>query len=110
MQIALFGRTNVGKSSLINLIAGQDVAIVSNIPGTTTDIVEKSLELLPIGPINLLDTSGIDDTSELGKKRIEKTIRSLSQADIAIIVTEPNVWTKVEENLANLIISNKLRF
>lgn len=108
LQIALFGRTNVGKSSLINLIAGQDVAIVSNIPGTTTDIVEKSLELLPIGPINLLDTSGIDDTSELGKKRIEKTIRSLSQADIAIIVTEPNVWTKVEENLANLIISNKL--
>ena len=71
LQIAIFGRTNVGKSSFLNLIAGQDVAITSSIPGTTTDVVEKLMELHPIGPVCLLDTAGIDDKSDLGEKRIK---------------------------------------
>ena len=103
LQIALFGRTNVGKSSLLNMFADQDIAIVSEMPGTTTDVVEKPLELLPIGPVVFLDTPGLDDTSELGEKRIERSKRILSRADIAIIVTEPNKWTDSEIALLNSI-------
>ena len=103
LQIALFGRTNVGKSSLLNMFADQDIAIVSERPGTTTDVVEKPLELLPIGPVVFLDTPGLDDTSELGEKRIERSKRILSRADIAIIVTEPNKWTDSEIALLNSI-------
>ncbi len=65
LQIGLFGRTNIGKSSFLNMVSGQDVAIVSEKPGTTTDVVEKSMELLPVGPVVFLDTAGIDDVSEL---------------------------------------------
>ena len=103
LEIALFGRTNVGKSSLLNMFADQDIAIVSEMPGTTTDVVEKPLELLPIGPVVFLDTPGLDDTSELGEKRIERSKRILSRADIAIIVTEPNKWTDSEIALLNSI-------
>ena len=116
LQIALFGRTNVGKSSLLNMFADQDIAIVSEMPGTTTDVVEKPLELLPIGPVVFLDTPGLDDTSELGEKRIERSKRILSRADIAIIVTEPNKWTDSEiallssikdKNIPAIIVINK---
>jgi small GTP-binding protein len=73
LQIGIFGRTNVGKSSFLNMNSGQEVAITSSQAGTTTDVVEKVMELLPIGPIVFLDTAGIDDNSDLGSLRIEKT-------------------------------------
>ena len=79
LHIALFGRTNVGKSSFLNLVAGQDVAIVSSEPGTTTDVVEKPMELLPIGPVVFLDTAGLDDPTSLGEKRISKTKKVFDQ-------------------------------
>lgn len=75
LHIALFGRTNVGKSTFLNVIAGQDVAITSPVPGTTTDVVEKSMELLPIGPVLFLDTGGLDDDSVLGSERIARAKR-----------------------------------
>lgn len=100
LQIALFGRTNVGKSSFLNMLAGQNIAIISPTPGTTTDIVEKSMELLPIGPVVVLDTAGIDDTSELSAKRIEKTDSIFKRADIAVLVTDNDGWTKYEADIA----------
>ena len=99
LHIGIFGRTNVGKSSLINKITGQDVSIVSDTEGTTTDIVEKSMELLPIGPITFLDTAGINDTTELGTKRIEKTIKCLNRCDVAFIVTDKFELEECEEKL-----------
>ena len=71
LHIGIFGKTNVGKSSLLNRIAGQEISIVSDIAGTTTDVVEKSMELLPVGPVTFLDTAGLDDTTELAEKRVE---------------------------------------
>ncbi len=100
LQIALFGRTNTGKSSFLNMVAGQETAVTSAIPGTTTDTVEKTMELLPIGPVVFLDTAGIDDKSRLSKKRLEKTKKTFDRADIGLIITEPSIWGKHEEHLA----------
>jgi [FeFe] hydrogenase H-cluster maturation GTPase HydF len=102
LQIAIFGRTNVGKSSYLNMIANQDVALTSPIPGTTTDIVEKSMELLPIGPVTFLDTAGIDDKSTLSGIRIEKTMKILDRAEIIVLIIEPNFWTDYEEHIIRL--------
>jgi [FeFe] hydrogenase H-cluster maturation GTPase HydF len=88
LHIALFGRTNVGKSSFLNLIAGQDVSIVSEQPGTTTDTVEKTMELLPIGPVVFIDTAGLDDSTALGGKRIEKTEKVFDRADVILLICE----------------------
>lgn len=99
LQIALFGRTNVGKSSFLNLISGQDVAITSARPGTTTDVVEKAMELLPIGPVVFLDTAGIDDQTELGELRIRKSRKVFDRADIVVILCEAGNWGEAEENL-----------
>ncbi len=88
VHIAILGRRNAGKSSIINAITGQELAIVSDIKGTTTDPVSKAMEILPLGPCLLIDTPGIDDKGELGTKRIEKTIKVLAKTDIAIIVTD----------------------
>jgi [FeFe] hydrogenase H-cluster maturation GTPase HydF len=88
LHIALFGRTNVGKSSFLNLIAGQDVSIVSEQPGTTTDVVEKTMELLPIGPVVFIDTAGLDDSTVLGGKRIEKTEKVFDRADVILLICE----------------------
>ena len=100
LQIAIFGRTNVGKSSVLNMFAGQDVAITSPVPGTTTDVVEKSMELLPVGPVVFLDTAGIDDSSELGGLRTERTKKIFDRADVAILVCEPGLWGRWEEEVA----------
>lgn len=108
LQIAIFGRTNVGKSSYLNMIANQDVAVTSPIPGTTTDIVEKSMELLPIGPVTFLDTAGIDDKSSLSEKRIEKTMRILDRADLIVLILEPDFWTDYEEHLIRLARDKEL--
>jgi len=84
LHIALFGRTNVGKSSFLNLVSGQEVSIVSAQPGTTTDVVEKPMELLPIGPVVFLDTAGLDDTTALGEKRISKTEKVIQRRIIRV--------------------------
>ncbi|HLZ19399.1 MAG TPA: GTPase, partial [Smithellaceae bacterium] len=99
LHIALLGRTNVGKSSLLNLMLGQDIAITSPIAGTTTDVVEKAMELLPLGPVLFLDTAGLDDVSELSGKRLEKTAKVFDRADVVILVTETDIWTDYEESV-----------
>ncbi len=88
LHIGFFGRRNVGKSSLLNKITNQDLAVVSSTPGTTTDPVFKTMELLPLGPVVLIDTPGIDDEGALGEKRIEKTIDVLNKVDIAVLVAD----------------------
>ncbi|WP_227765770.1 [FeFe] hydrogenase H-cluster maturation GTPase HydF [Zhaonella formicivorans] len=88
LHIALFGRRNAGKSSLINALTGQEIAIVSSIPGTTTDPVYKSMEILPLGPVVLIDTAGLDDEGELGEKRVEKSMDVLSKTDLVLLVVD----------------------
>lgn len=88
LHIAIVGKRNVGKSSLINALLNQEISIVSEMPGTTTDPVKKAVELLPFGPVVMVDTAGIDDEGELGQKRISKTIKALSTADFAIVVLD----------------------
>jgi len=97
LHIALFGRTNVGKSSFLNLIAGQDVSIVSEQPGTTTDVVEKTMELLPIGPVVVIDTAGLDDRTVLGGKRVEKTEKVFDRADVILLICEGDQFGEFEE-------------
>lgn len=108
LQIALVGRTNVGKSSFLNFVTNQDVSIVSPIPGTTTDVVEKPIELLPFGPVNFLDTGGLDDQSILAEERIKRTQRIFERADVIVLVAEPNVWTEYEKNIAEIAKKNNL--
>ncbi len=98
-HIGIFGRRNNGKSSLINALAGQDVAIVSNQPGTTTDPVRKSVEIFGIGPAVLVDTAGIDDEGELGSQRVRKTLQVIKSIDLAIIVVTNNEISKFENEL-----------
>ncbi len=88
MHIALFGRRNAGKSSLINALTGQQIAIVSDVAGTTTDPVSKSMEILPLGPCVLIDTAGFDDAGAVGDLRTERTREVIKQTDIAILVTD----------------------
>lgn len=88
IHIALFGRTNAGKSSLINAITGQNLSIVSEVKGTTTDPVYKAMEILPLGPVMLVDTPGLDDTGTLGNERIRKAKSVLNKTDIALIVAD----------------------
>jgi [FeFe] hydrogenase H-cluster maturation GTPase HydF len=97
LHIAFIGKRNAGKSSLMNKFIGQDLAIVSEIPGTTTDPVKKAMELLPFGPVVLIDTAGIDDIGELGQKRISKTIQIISEADFALIILDSQVRLSEKE-------------
>ena len=90
LHIALFGRRNAGKSSLINALTRQRIAIVSDIPGTTTDPVYKSMEILPLGPVVLIDTAGIDDVGDLGALRIEKSLAVLAKTDLLLLVVDPS--------------------
>ncbi len=99
IQIALFGKRNAGKSSVINAVTGQQIAIVSEVRGTTTDPVSKAMEILPLGPCMLIDTPGLDDEGELGKKRVEKAMQVLNKTDIALIVIDINTIT--QEDLAS---------
>jgi len=102
LHIGIAGRANAGKSSVLNMLAGQDVAITSAIAGTTTDVVEKTMELLPLGPVVLMDTAGVDDRSQLAAARIAKTKKALRRANIlAVIVTAADGWSDHEEALAN---------
>ena len=100
-HIGIFGRRNNGKSTLINFLAGQDIAIVSGVAGTTTDPVKKSFEITGFGPVILIDTAGIDDTGELGKKRIVKTNQAIKTIDLAILVITKNIFGDFEQDLIN---------
>jgi len=97
LHIGLFGRRNVGKSSLLNALTHQEVSIVSDIAGTTTDPVEKPMELLPLGPVLFIDTAGIDDSGALGEKRIRKTLQVIDRTDLAILVSNSREWGSFEE-------------
>ena len=110
LHIGIFGKTNVGKSSLLNRITNQDVSIVSNIAGTTTDVVEKTMELLPIGPVNFLDTAGINDSTALSSERIEKTMKIINRTDVAIVVCNYNGIDDYERNLIEKFNELKIPF
>jgi [FeFe] hydrogenase H-cluster maturation GTPase HydF len=99
LHIGLFGRRNVGKSSLLNALTRQQVSIVSDVPGTTTDPVEKPMELLPLGPVLFIDTAGIDDVGALGEMRAERTRRIFERTDLGILVAEGNCWGEFEEGV-----------
>lgn len=99
-NIGIFGRRNVGKSTLINLLAGQDVSIVSPVAGTTTDPVKKRIEIPDIGPCNLIDTAGVDDIGSLGEQRVKKTVKIMDEVDMAILVFSGNIFAKEEKDLA----------
>lgn len=114
--IGIFGRRNTGKSSLINLLTGQEIAIVSQIPGTTTDPVRKSVEILGLGPVVMVDTAGIDDDGELGKKRVQKSKNTIKNVDCAVLLISENRVGNYETELIKefeefetpyLIIHNK---
>ena len=116
VHIGIFGKRNVGKSSLINIITHQKTSIVSNVAGTTTDAVEKAMEMLPIGPVVFIDTAGIDDVGELGLQRIEKSKKITERTDIAIIVCDYRgfddyeielVQTFKEQNIPIISVINK---
>ena len=99
LHIAIYGRCNVGKSSLMNLVTRQEVSIVAKEAGTTTDLVEKAIEFLPLGPVLFIDTAGIDDIGDLGKLRVAKTEKIFDRTDLAMLVTEANIWTEFEEKI-----------
>lgn len=99
LHIALLGRRNVGKSSLLNAMTRQSVSIVSEAAGTTTDPVEKPMELLPLGPVLFIDTAGIDDVGSLGTLRVAKTRQVFERTDIGILVTESGFWGEFEEEI-----------
>lgn len=97
LHIGFFGMRNAGKSSLVNKITGQQLAVVSDVKGTTTDPVKKAMELLPLGPVVIIDTPGVDDEGQLGKLRIEKTQQILGQTDIAVLVVDASVGLREQD-------------
>jgi [FeFe] hydrogenase H-cluster maturation GTPase HydF len=109
-HIGIFGRRNNGKSLLINTLTGQEIAIVSEVAGTTTDPVKKSIEIAGIGPVVMIDTAGIDDSGELGLKRVGKTRDVLKIIDLAILVIASNEFDEPEKNLVHDFLANDLPF
>jgi len=116
LHLAIFGKRNVGKSSFLNAFVDQELSIVSEIPGTTTDPIEKAYELIPVGPVLLIDTAGLDDSGTLGEKRVQKTRQVLKRADFAFLVVERETFGDFEyqiiesfkeKNLPWMIIVNK---
>ena len=108
LQIAIFGRVNAGKSSFLNLVTGQKTSITSDIAGTTTDVVEKAQELLPLGPVLWLDTAGFGDNTKLSEQRLEKTIKALDRADIAVLVCEGDIIGDEEKQIIALAAQHKI--
>lgn len=109
LHIALFGKTNAGKSSIINAVTSQNIALVSEVKGTTTDPVYKAMELLPIGPVMLIDTAGLDDESNLGELRREKTLEVLNKTDVALIVVDGlKGLTDYDKNMISKIKSKNI--
>ena len=111
IHIGIFGRRNAGKSSIINAITSQNLAVVSKVKGTTTDPVQKAMELLPLGPVMIIDTPGIDDEGELGKMRVEKSYQVLNKTDIALLVVDGNEGlTQCDKDLIEEIKKRKLPY
>lgn len=110
IHIGIFGKRNVGKSSLLNSLTNQEISIVSDTAGTTTDAVEKSMELLPLGPVLFVDTAGIDDVGALGLQRVEKTKKVIDRTDLAIIVCDFNGFNEFEEGLIKEFKLRKIPF
>ena len=111
IHIGIFGRRNAGKSSVINAVTGQSLAIVSDVLGTTTDPVYKAMEILPLGPVVLIDTPGLDDVGELGQLRVQKTFQVLNKTDIALLVLDVNSgFSQEEEKLLELVKAKKIPF
>ncbi len=110
LHIGIFGRRNAGKSSILNALTQQEVSIVSDIAGTTTDPVEKPMELLPLGPVLFIDTAGIDDDSVLGEKRIQKTLQIFDRTDLGVIVTNFNEWGNFEHQLMEEFKNREIPF
>jgi [FeFe] hydrogenase H-cluster maturation GTPase HydF len=108
LHIGIFGRRNVGKSSLLNAITRQRVSIVSEFAGTTTDPVEKPMELLPLGPVQFVDTAGVDDEGALGELRIERTRAVLDRVDVGVVVTEGGGWGAFEDALVGELESRRV--
>lgn len=108
LHIGIFGKRNAGKSNILNALTKQNISIVSDIAGTTTDPVEKAMELLPLGPVLFVDTAGIDDEGVLGKMRIEKTRKIFDRTDLALIVSDFNGWDSFEESLYGEFCSRKI--
>ena len=107
IHIGVYGCRNAGKSSIVNALTGQDLSIVSEIPGTTTDPVRKSMELLPLGPVVILDTPGFDDIGELGEKRVLRTKRALNQTDLALLVVDAKKGLQREDELLLSLMREK---
>jgi [FeFe] hydrogenase H-cluster maturation GTPase HydF len=105
LHIGIFGRTNVGKSSLLNSIIGQNLSITSSLPGTTTDPVYKTMELIPFGPVVFIDTAGYDDTGMLGELRMEKTNDIIRKTDLAVLVIGEDGWNEQEEQVSSRLAS-----
>ncbi|MGQ9780077.1 MAG: [FeFe] hydrogenase H-cluster maturation GTPase HydF [Bacillota bacterium] len=111
MHIGLFGRRNAGKSSLINALTGQEAALVSPVPGTTTDPVWKAMELIPVGPVVFIDTAGLDDEGELGRMRVRRSHAVLGRTDLALLVVDATVgWTELEEAFAAELKRRQVRY
>lgn len=110
LHIGIFGKRNTGKSSILNLLTNQEVSIVSEVAGTTTDPVEKPMELLPLGPVLFIDTAGIDDLGDLGEKRIAKTMAVFDRTDLGVIVTNFNDWDNFEQKIINEFTDRTIPF
>ena len=109
LHIAILGRRNAGKSSLINALTGQEIAVVSPIKGTTTDPVYKSMELSPLGPVVLIDTAGLDDEGDLGELRKKKTLDVLNRTDVAVLVVDGELGAgEFEEQMLSQLRDKKL--
>lgn len=111
VHIGIFGRRNAGKSSIINAMTGQNLAIVSDVAGTTTDPVLKAMELLPLGPVVIIDTPGLDDEGELGRLRVQKAYQVLNKTDIAVVVIDGSVGrTAADEEILERIREKKIPY
>ena len=111
IHIGFFGRRNAGKSSIVNAVTGQDLAVVSNVKGTTTDPVSKAMELLPLGPVMIIDTPGFDDEGELGLLRVKKTRQVLNKTDIAVLVVDATEGLKdCDRQLIDLFRAKEINY
>jgi [FeFe] hydrogenase H-cluster maturation GTPase HydF len=108
LHIGLFGRRNAGKSSLLNALVRQEVSIVSDVAGTTTDPVEKPMELLPLGPVLFIDTAGVDDRGALGEKRVQKTRQVFDRTEVGILVVDSGRWDEFEEGIFHELTQRKI--
>ncbi len=111
IHIGFFGKRNVGKSSIVNAVTGQDLAVVSEVKGTTTDPVQKAMELLPMGPVVVIDTPGLDDTGALGELRMRKTRQVLNKVDVAVLVVDGNAAVSgLERELVSLFVEKGIPY